>query len=467
MIEPNKFVDTASLMPEISEFCRRVGLAESTFGRLAINDGKLMSRLRTGGRVTSQTLARVQAFMKDDNVPTRVRARAAASAAFADPLRGGPVAGERTFRFFDNRQKYLLLVTTCSEKWKIADRAVEELEKIQPKPPAVRLYDAGVGDGSILARVMRAMHHRFPAMPLYVVGKEISLEDVRLTLEKMPDRFCEHPASVVVMTNMHHSEAPWLTPRSVTAAASMVWHEVALSGTTGFDFERQITDLQPFLSQHWRAGLSPKSGTPVYQRPVALVLYRADHKFLLDSVRPRPGAGKADFDLVLASQPYRARASLEFKARRVIAPLARALGPGGRLLGVHSHGDDPGLEIVRRLWPEENPFTTDRHELLRAVKEELGMDARDLNFHASSDARALFRYDMHTLPNEIGDNIGISTLIAAWNAATYVAQIEDDRLSSAIASQNYLDATREVLAKHGGLWFWDESYVISRRRDGQ
>ena len=28
-----------------------------------------------------------------------------------------------------------------------------------------------------------------------------------------------------------------------------------------------------------------------------------------------------------------------------------------------------------------------------------------------------------------------------------------------------LDATRDVLKRQGGLWFWDESYVISRRRD--
>ena len=32
-------------------------------------------------------------------------------------------------------------------------------------------------------------------------------------------------------------------------------------------------------------------------------------------------------------------------------------------------------------------------------------------------------------------------------------------------SGGYLDATRDVLRKHNGLWFYDESYVISRRRD--
>ena len=74
------------------------------------------------------------------------------------------------------------------------------------------MFDAGVGDGTVMARVMRAMHSRFPNMPFYIAGKEISLEDVRLTLQKVPDRLFEHPATVVVLTNMHYAEAPWLTP---------------------------------------------------------------------------------------------------------------------------------------------------------------------------------------------------------------------------------------------------------------
>jgi hypothetical protein len=51
------------LLKEISDFCRASGLAESTFGRAAINDGKLVSRLRNGGRITTDTLERLRAFM--------------------------------------------------------------------------------------------------------------------------------------------------------------------------------------------------------------------------------------------------------------------------------------------------------------------------------------------------------------------------------------------------------------------
>ena len=118
---------------------------------------------------------------------------------------------------------------------------------------------------------MRSMHGRFPHMPFYIAGKELSLEDVRLTLDKVPDRLFEHPATVFVLTNMYYAEAPWLTPASPAAAAGMIWHEVALQGASSGEFETQIAELGPFLEQNWRANISPKSGMPIYERPVALV----------------------------------------------------------------------------------------------------------------------------------------------------------------------------------------------------
>ncbi len=465
-------MNAQELLQEIADYCRHSGLAESTFGRRAVNDGKLAQRLRNGGRITTETLDRIREFMENNRtVAPRAavieRAREPRPVpAPAAPTQPGPRDPQRNFRFFDNRQKYLLFVSTCSEKWVVASRVALELANVHPRPPALRVFDAGVGDGTVLLRVLRAMHDRFPTIPFYVVGKEISLEDVRLALQKMSDRFFEHPATVLVLTNLAYADAPCLAVKSLSAASSMVWHEVPLVGDSAYRFEQQITDLVPFLSQNWKAGVSPKTGNPVYERPVVLVLYRADHKFLLDPIIPRPGGTMANYDLVIASQPYRARAPLEFKARRVIAPLAKALGPGGRLIAIHSHGNDPGMDIIQRVWPGDNPFIHDRHQIMKVVKHELGPAGRDLNFNAYADNRSLFRYEMHTLPSEISDqSIGTSTLFAAWNAAIYVAQVEDDRLAEVVADGRYLDATREVLREHGGLWFYDESYVISRRRE--
>jgi hypothetical protein len=120
------------------------------------------------------------------------------------------------------------------------------------------------------------------------------------------------------------------------------------------------------------------------------------------------------------------------------------------------------------VWPGENPFIHTRHDLLRETKKALGARARNLTFVPYSDDKSYFRYEMHTLPGEIGDTnttIGTSTLFAAWNDAAYVAQIEDERLELAMANSAYLDATREVLQKHGSLWFRDEAFIVSRKRD--
>ncbi|MGA8051993.1 MAG: hypothetical protein WCA09_17570 [Burkholderiales bacterium] len=460
-----------ALLDSIAEFCRRNGVAESTFGRRAVNDGKFVARLRDGARITPETLERVSTYLARHGATSPVHpvellplirpASRSPQASEVAQLEGAP---SRNFRFFDNRQKYLLFVNTCGEKGVIAQRVGMELAHIHPQPPAVRVFDAGMGDGTVLTRVMREMHRRFPTAPFFFVGKEISLEDVRLSLNKMADRLFEHPATVLVVTNMYYNEAPWLAPKSVSAATSLVWHEVALTGTTAHDFDEQITALEPFLARNWQARHSAKTGNPVYERPVALVIYRDDFRFLLHNVIPLHGKARADYDLVIASQPYRARVPAEFKAAKVIGPLARALGPGGRLLGIHSYGNDPGLEIVRRVWPDESPFRTGRHDLLRVVRAELGREARHYNFNAYSDARAVFRYDMHTLPTEISESIGTSTLFAAWNAAVYVAQIDDERLAGALGERGYLEATRDVLQRHGGLWFLDESYVVSRKR---
>jgi hypothetical protein len=368
------------------------------------------------------------------------------------------------FRFYDNRQKYLAFVNTCNEKSAIARRAAEELKHIRPTPPAIRLFDAGMGDGTVLARLMRSVHRQFPIVPMLVVAKEISLEDVRLGLEKLPDRLFEHPGTVFVVTNLTYAEAPRLMSRDLQAAASLNWQEVRLSGSSSHEYAEQIEELGPTLAHGWQTTPSPKTGNPTYVRPSVLVIYRDDHKFLLDSVIPKPGQVFESYDLILASQPWRARMSAKFKAERVLAPLVRSLAPGGRLLAIQSYGHDPGLEIVQQLWPAENPFQIDRHHLIASLKAELGRDVRDYQFTAMPDDKSIFRYEMHTLPSEIGDRIGTSTLFAAWNAAIYVNQIEDERLDPVVIAGAYLDATQQVLQKYGGLWFNDESFVVSRRR---
>jgi len=241
---------TDVLLQEIEAFCQRAGIAESTFGRHAINDGKLCARLRSGKSVTLATAERVKEFIQTSQPQVDTRSGVPSVHRVAREIQAGKQVARATsdksarpFRFFDNRQKYLAFVNTCNEKWVVAERAARELAHVRPRPPALKLFDAGMGDGTILSHTMRAMHQRFPTVPFHIVGKEISLEDIRLSLEKLPDRFMEHPASVVVFTNLYYKEAPWLMPLDVSKAAALNWKEVELEGTSAYGYGQQLGEL--------------------------------------------------------------------------------------------------------------------------------------------------------------------------------------------------------------------------------
>src|SRR5437667_5471821 len=84
-------VDNEALLREIAGYCRRIGMAESTFGRRAVNDGKLVSRLRFGGRITTETTERVRSFIRGESLPVAPSSKQANGRPPAEPL-GLPMA---------------------------------------------------------------------------------------------------------------------------------------------------------------------------------------------------------------------------------------------------------------------------------------------------------------------------------------------------------------------------------------
>src|ERR1700760_4610079 len=60
-----KATTSDQILGEIRDYCRKTRTAESTFGRLVVNDGKLVSRLRDGARITTGTLDKVRAYLAE------------------------------------------------------------------------------------------------------------------------------------------------------------------------------------------------------------------------------------------------------------------------------------------------------------------------------------------------------------------------------------------------------------------
>ena len=368
---------------------------------------------------------------------------------------------KKNFRFFDNRQKYLLFVTTTNEKNKIADALKPIIRKLKPKYPALKVFDAGMGDGSLLMNVMRQCHQKMPHIPMLISTKEISLEDVRLGLEKLPDRFVEHKNTVFVISNLNYVESTSLRSKNKIKQKKMNWKIVKLKGNSSLDFSDQLRKLnQGFLSKKWQIERNPINGNPTYKEPSVIIIYRKDQEFSLKNIIPKKNNGKNNFDLIIASQPYRSRISVEKKVRYVIDPMVKSLNKKGKLAVIHACGNDPGNQIIKKIWPKEKPFPSLYNSILKYIRKNTDKNLlKDLKFNKKIN----IRYVLRALPNEISGGIATSLIFSAWNAAIYVNQISDEQILNAEKKNNYQKIVQQIVNKNKGLYFNNELFVIERK----
>src|ERR1700692_1262055 len=93
------------ILGEIRDYCRATQTAESTFGRLVVNDGKLVSRLRNGAKITTGTLDKVRAYLTEHGTtPPAGRSAPAAALRLVSGVTAAADVAPAGFRFFDNRQ---------------------------------------------------------------------------------------------------------------------------------------------------------------------------------------------------------------------------------------------------------------------------------------------------------------------------------------------------------------------------
>ena len=367
---------------------------------------------------------------------------------------------KKKFRFFDNRQKYLLFVTTTNEKNKIADALKPIIEKIRPKYPALRIFDAGMGDGSLLMNVMRQCHQQMPNIPLLVSTKEISMEDVRLGLEKLPDRFIEHKNTVFVISNLNYVESTSLKSNNKIKQKKMNWKIVKLKGNSSLDFSTQLRKLnKEFLNKKWQIEQNINTGNPTYKEPSVVIIYREDQEFTLRNIIPKKNDGKNKFDLIIASQPYRSRITAEKKVKYVIDPMIKSLDKKGKLVVVHACGNDPANKVIKKIWPNENPFPFLYDSIMRYIKKNTEKnDLKNLKFHKKKN----IKYILRALPNEISGGIATSLIFSAWNAAIYVNQISDEQIFRAENNKKYQKVVKQIVNKNKGMYFNNELFIIER-----
>ena len=243
--------DRAKLIGVIASFCERHGIATSTFGRLAVNDGKFVSRISNGSWIERETARRVQDFMdRADRGEVTLGGRPRRKKDQSRAYRMAELISQETsirtpgsFAIHEQRHRFHVFAATTNESWVKADIITRDIANIVPGPEGFRLFYSPMDNGITLVRTLRALHAIHPDVPVQVVIKGWGLEDLRNTMSRMVDRLIEHQLTVFVLTNLYTREAVHLDKTADDGPGDLAWHDVAFEGTRAYDYQKQIGRL--------------------------------------------------------------------------------------------------------------------------------------------------------------------------------------------------------------------------------
>ena len=182
---------------------------------------------------------------------------------------------------------------------------------------------------------------------------------------------------------------------------------------------------------------------------------------MVDRYIPNKGDDKKVFDLILASQPYRSRTSEKKKVDFVIKPMIDILNKNGKLVIVHSCGNDSVSKVIKQLWPKENPYPTPARAIIKYLKKTLpARKLDDLVFHKP----VKFGYKLKPIPDD-NNSIATSLFSAAWNNIVYVGQMNSDQINQAQEDGKYVEVIENLLEENDNtVHFNNEMFVIEKNR---
>ena len=363
-------------------------------------------------------------------------------------------------RFFDDRLKYLSFIQNTSEKKAISLRLYPHIAALSQNKSYLRILDAGTGDGTIKSNVIKSFHRYHPYTSLLITGKEISYEDLKNTLEKMPDRFVEHPNLLVTMTNVKFAELGLIENSTKIKNQKVKEFNLILKSDNSFDFHSQITGnkLGNFIKKNWGIEIDSKSRTS-YSNPCIIRVYREDNeKHLKQFIKT--DYKNNNYDLIIASQAYRAASSVEVKVKNVIGPLMRLLNKSGKLLVTHSSGGDSIQKILKLAFKDKEPFPNTAKDIIEYLKNNPIGENNKYSFAKPMN----YSFNFKKAPDQTVTELFGHNTDAKWANILYVGQIPDKDIQALEKNTRLHNKVKKTIDSSGEIQFKNEIFSIKKIR---
>ena len=363
-------------------------------------------------------------------------------------------------RFFDDRLKYLSFIQNTSEKKAISQKLYPYIAGLSQNKSYLRVLDAGTGDGTIKSNVIKSFHRYHPYTSLLITGKEISYEDLKNTLEKMPDRFVEHPNLMVTMTNVKFAELGVIETSKKIKNKKVKEFNLILKSDNSFDFHSQITGnaLGNFIKKNWGIEIDSKSRTS-YSNPCIIRVYRGDHEKHFEQFVKNDYKNN-NYDLIIASQAYRAASSVSVKVKNVIGPLMRLLNKSGKLLITHSSGGESIQKILKMAFKDKEAFPNTAKDIIDYLKNN---PVGDNNKYTYVKPLSYF-FNFKKAPDQTVTELFGHNTDAKWANIVYVGQIPDRDIQALEKNTRLHNKVKRTIDNIGEIQFKNEIFSIKKTR---
>ena len=361
-------------------------------------------------------------------------------------------------RFFDDRLKYLSFIQNTEEKKAISEKFFTHVASLSENKSYLRILDAGTGDGTIFSNIIKSFHKHHPYTSLLITGKEISYEDLKNTLEKMPDRFVEHPNLLVTMTNVKFSELGLIESSKKIKDKKVKEFNLVLKSNNSFDFNSQMTSrlLNNFIKKNWGIEIDNKNKTS-YSNPCIIRVFREDNKKQLEKFL-KNNYKNNNYDLIVASQAYRAAASIEVKVKNVIAPLMRLLNKSGKLLVTHTCGGDFIQKVLKLAFREKEAFPNTAKDIIEYLRNNPIGENNIYDF--SKPINYYFKFKRtpdQTVTELFGHNVD-----SKWANILYVGQIPEKDILILEKNLTLMNRVKKTINDCDQIQFKNELFSITK-----
>ena len=363
-------------------------------------------------------------------------------------------------RFFDDRLKYLSFIQNTGEKKAISEKIYAHIASLSQNKSYLRVLDAGTGDGTIFSNIVKSFHRYHPYTSLLITGKEVSYEDLKNTLEKTPDRFVEHPNLLITMSNVKFSELGSIESSNKIRDKRVKKFNLVLKSDNSYDFNSQISGakLGNFIKKNWGIEIDNKGRTS-YSSPCIIRIYREDNERHLKQFLNNDYKNNK-YDLIVASQAYRAAASVKVKVNNVIGPLMRLLNKSGKLIVTHSCGGESVQKILKLAFKDKEAFPNTAKDIIEYLKDNPFGENNIYKFLNPISYYFKFRKSPDQTVTELfGHNTD-----AKWANILYVGQIPEKDILNIEANTRLHNKVKKTINNSGKIQFKNEIFSIVRQR---